>query len=312
MDTRRTRISGVAKRMAPLLGLAAFAAALVMIQRLLSHVEPADLARQLGRTPRPALLSAAVMTAGSYLSLSGFDGLGVAYVGHRLAPARVMLISFIAHGVSHSAGFATLSGGAIRLRLYGAAGLSAAEIAAVIGFCGVTFAAGACTVAAVALLAEPTRLAALFVLPDGILRGLGGAAAAVVVAYVVWGASSPPPLRIFGRSVAVPGLPMALAQIIVAAVDLALAAGALYVLLPTDGRLSYAAFLGLYVMANLLGLLAHVPGGLGVFEAAVLAMTPAPAPAVLSALLLFRAVYNLLPLALAALCLLAFELSQGR
>ena len=312
MDPGRSGIGGVVKRMAPLLGLAAFAVALVMIHRLAGRMDLAELTRRLARTPRPALLSALALTVGSYLSLSGFDGLGVRYVGHRLAPGRVMLISFIAHGVSHSTGFATLSGGAIRLRLYGVAGLTASEIAAVIGFCGLTFAAGACAVAAVALLAEPTRLAALFALPDGILRGLGAVIAAMVAGYVLWGASSPRPLRIFGRHYAVPGPPMALAQIVVAAVDLALAAGALYVLLPAGGGISYAAFLGVYVVANLLGLLAHVPGGLGVFEAAVLALIPAPAPAVLSALLLFRAVYNLLPLALAALCLLAFELSQGR
>ena len=298
------------KRLAPLLGLGAFAAAVLVMHRMLGRMDPAEVLRQLARTPRAALGLAAVMTAGSYLSLSGFDAMGVAYVGHRLAIPRVLLISFTAHGVSHSTGFATLSGGAIRLRLYGAAGLSATEVAAVIAFCGLTFAVGACVVAATALLAEPGRLSSLFTVADWVLRSLGGVMATAAIGYVAWCASAPAPLVIGGRHYAVPRPKVACAQIVLAAIDLSLAAGTLYVLLPADGRISYAAFLGVYVMANLLGLLAHVPGGLGVFEASVLALLPPPAAPVLSALLLFRAIYNLVPLALAALLLLVFELSQ--
>lgn len=312
MTAGSARLSGILKRLAPCLAIAAFAAALVMIHRMLGRLDLADLAGQLLETRRSSLIYAILFTAGSYFSLSGFDGLGVAYVGHRLPPAKVILISFIAHGVSHSAGFATLSGGAIRLRLYGAAGFSPVEVATVIGFCGVTFGVGACVVAAVALLAEPQRLSTLFALPDGALRAVGALLAALVAGYVAWGALSPRYFTIFGRAYAVPRPGLALMQIIVATADLSLAAATLHVLLPSGGNSSYAAFLGVYVIANLAGLLAHVPGGLGVFEAAVLALTPAPGATVLGALLLFRAVYNILPLVLAALLLLAFELSQPR
>ena len=65
---------------------------------------------------------------------------------------------------------------------------------------------------------------------------LAALVAAVVVAYVAWGASSPPPLRLFGRRYAVPGLSTALAQIVVAAFDLALAALCLLAFELSQGR----------------------------------------------------------------------------
>jgi glycosyltransferase 2 family protein len=58
----------------------------------------------------------------------------------------------------------------------------------------------------------------------------------------------------------------------------------------------------------------HVPGGLGVVEAVYLgALGPrASAAALLAALLAFRALYYLVPLALAAALHLAFELAARR
>ncbi len=300
-----------AQRLAPLLSLVIFATALLLLHHLLRRIHLSDVARQVGQTPPRSLWSALFLTGASYLALAGFDGLGAHYIGRRLSAGRILLISFVSHAVSHTAGFATLTGGAIRYRLYSAVGLSAAEVAGVVAFCSLTFGLGACSLAALALLAEPTLLSSVLRFPAGLLRALGAFLAVAVGGYVLWGALSPRPLSIFGRSYAVPRPHTAGLQIAVAASDLALAAAALFVLLPEALRPSYPAFLGAYVVANLLGLLAHVPGGLGVFDAAILVLTPgAPPDVVLGALLLFRCLYQLLPLSLAALLLLGYELLE--
>jgi phosphatidylglycerol lysyltransferase len=288
-----------------------FAAALAVLHHVFSRFHFSEVTDQLRRIPAQDVQWAVGLTASSYLALAGFDGLGAHYIGRPLSPARILLISFVSHAVSHSAGFATLTGGAVRLRMYSAAGLSPGEVAAVVAFCGLTFGLGASGLAALALLVEPSLLSNVLTLPSAALRGLGGVLAVAVTAYVAWSATARRPIRLFRRDYPVPPPHLALLQIMVAATDLALASAALYVLLPAATRPDYPAFLGAYVVANLLGLLAHVPGGIGVFDATILVLTPgAPPSAVLGALLLFRLFYNLLPLSLAALLLAVFEIIE--
>ncbi len=98
---------------------------------------------------------------------------------------------------------------------------------------------------------------------------------------------------------------MTLLQLAVAAVDLCIAAGCLYVLVSHDLTEGYWEFLGMYLLAVVVVIITHVPGGLGVFELVVLTLAvPQSAPAMVAALLVFRIIYYLLPL-LAAVLLLA-------
>ena len=96
-----------------------------------------------------------------------------------------------------------------------------------------------------------------------------------------------------------------MAQIAVAVVDWVVAASVLYVLLPPRAELSFLPFVALFVVAQLAGVSSHVPGGLGVFETVVLFASSghAPAPDIVGALLVYRAIYYLCPLAVATLML---------
>ena len=69
-------------------------------------------------------------------------------------------------------------------------------------------------------------------------------------------------------------------------------------LLPPSA-LSFLQFLGAFLMAILLGMASHVPGGVGVFEGLmVLLLKPyLTSGQLLPALVVYRAVYYLLPLA---------------
>lgn len=88
---------------------------------------------------------------------------------------------------------------------------------------------------------------------------------------------------------------------------LAAAATVLYLLLPEAPP--FGAFVLVYLLALAAGVLSHVPGGVGVFEAILLAafadqLGAAPLAA---ALLLYRLIYVVLPLLLACVLLLANE-----
>ena len=74
-----------------------------------------------------------------------------------------------------------------------------------------------------------------------------------------------------------PGVHVVLIQIGLATLDILAAATALWVLLPGAGT-SFIAFAAVYAAALALGVLSHVPGGLGVFEVAILYVIGNKAP----------------------------------
>lgn len=281
--------------------LAVFGAAIYALYRSLHEFQLADILHGATQVAPAAVALSILATAGSYLALSGFDWLALRYINRELFVGRIVLASFISHGISHSTGFGALAGGAIRYRFYSAVGLSVMDVATVVLFCGLTFILGASTLAAVALAIEPEAFARLLSLPAGWVRMGAIAAAVAIAAYIVLGGLMRRPWRLFSRSLMMPRPKTALAQVLVAGLDLCCAAAALFLLLPAAADVSYPAFAGVYVLAILAGLIAHVPGGLGVFETTVMVLVPgAPADTMFGALLVFRAVYFLLPLLLAA------------
>ncbi|WP_054056651.1 bifunctional lysylphosphatidylglycerol flippase/synthetase MprF, partial [Pseudomonas asplenii] len=95
--------------------------------------------------------------------------------------------------------------------------------------------------------------------------------------------------------------------LVITALDVAAAATVLYLLLPEAPP--FGAFLLVYLLALAAGVLSHVPGGVGVFEAILLAAftNELGAAPLAAALLLYRLIYVLLPLLLACLALLSTE-----
>ena len=103
-------------------------------------------------------------------------------------------------------------------------------------------------------------------------------------------------------------------QYLLGMIDVAGAAGILWMFLPETVGLSYLAFLPIYVLCIFAALASNVPAGLGVFESVLLTLLPhVPPVQLLGAMLLYRCVYEVLPLALAVLGLAAGELlGKGR
>lgn len=288
-----------------------FLLALVVLHRALGRVDPDQVLATAAGYSAPPLVGALLLALASYIALGGFDWLGLHHIRRPLPVASTLLISFVSHAVSHNAGFAVLTGGSVRLRMYSTFGLGIADVGGIVAFAGLSFALGVCTLASTAFILEGERLAPLLHLPAELITGLGAAGFLLLAAYFTWTALARHPFAIGRWRLATPSLPLALGQVAVAATDLALVAGTLYLLLPMEGTgISYPAFVGLYVVATTIGTLSHVPGGLGVFEGALTLLVPAAAADILAALLVFRVFYNLVPLVLAAMVLAVFELVQ--
>jgi phosphatidylglycerol lysyltransferase len=83
----------------------------------------------------------------------------------------------------------------------------------------------------------------------------------------------------------------------------------LYVLLPSGHGLGFLVFMGIFLLAQFAGLVSHVPGGLGVVESIlVVLLKPYLATSLLvGSLIVYRAVYYLLPFGVAVLLLAGYE-----
>ena len=149
-------------------------------------------------------------------------------------------------------------------------------------------------------------------LPRAATIALAAGCLAIVVLYATVGFARKKPFHLFGRELQVPRPGFALMQIVVSGIDWIMVASVLFVLLPHKDGFTFPTFLGVFVLAYLLGTLSNVPGGLGVFESIVLvSLTPqVPAEAVFSSLLVYRGVYNLLPLAVGGTTFLVMEFTR--
>ncbi len=86
------------------------------------------------------------------------------------------------------------------------------------------------------------------------------------------------------------------------------ATGIIYFALPEAGNPGFMVILGIFLASFSAALVSNAPGGLGVFELLFLKALPAmPSVKVLTALLVFRLFYLLIPLVFAIFVVIVFE-----
>lgn len=294
-------ISTRGRALAALVSLALFVAALwVLRDELRAHTAAAVL-HELLSLPRASLALSLACTALGYLALTGHDVVALRHLGRSLPYTRVAFAAFIAFAFANNLPLAIVTGATVRLRLYGDRGLSAAETAELVGFNTVTYLVGLLACAGVAVTFQPALAPGLLRVPLHSGRPIGVVALAVVLGYLAWSAGRRRPLRVGRRMLAPPTLHEALAQVLVSSLDWVLSGLALYCLLPRP--LPFLSFFVVFLLAQLAALIAQVPGGLGIIEAVVVwSLGPsAGTPAVVGAVLAYRAIYFVLPLILATL-----------
>ncbi len=298
------------------LTLLLFGLALVACYHLLGEVDPQALRGALGEVPGTALAGAFAATAVGFLALLGYEWSAARYAGVRLPVGSLALGGFSAFAIGNAIGFSMLSGGSVRYRLYARQGAGAADVARMSVFASLSLGCVLPVLAAIAALVDLPDAAAALRLSEPVLATLA------IVVLVVPGSlllamrryrlsERPNPdsllIGVGRRTLRLPGLRLALLQLAITALDVSAAAAVLYLLLPEAPP--FGAFLAVYLLALAAGVLSHVPGGVGVFEAVLLAAfagTLGSAP-LAAALLLYRLIYVLLPLLLACLLLLLNE-----
>jgi glycosyltransferase 2 family protein len=283
------------QRLAPVLVVAVLGLAAALLYNALRRYSLIEIAEAMRAIPLRHLLLAGCFAAASYLCLTGFDFLATRYAGHRLPYRRVALTSFVSLSIGHTLGFAALSTGAIRYRFYARYGLALGDIAKVILFCGLTVGLGITALGGAALLLAPALAAETTGIPPQALRVLGAGCVAVALGYLGLAAVLRRPLRIRGWSIAMPTPRLAAAQLVIGPLNFACVAACLHQVLSAAAELSYLKVAAVYVVGLVTALISHVPGGLGVLESVVLFLLGGE---LIGALLMFRAIYFLVPLCL--------------
>ncbi|MBK1657633.1 lysylphosphatidylglycerol synthase domain-containing protein [Paracraurococcus ruber] len=295
-------------------GVALLAGAIYVVQKEFRDLSVADIRKAMDAIPPVALWLAAGWTVLAYLVLAIYDKLGSIYAGRPVSWPKSFLASFCGYSLAHNLGFAAVSGAAVRYRLYSAWGLTPLEIAKVVGFTSLTFGLGGMALGGLVLVFEPEVVPWFGShVPRWVLQACALPLWGIVGTYIVLSRFKQH-IRVFGHQLDLPGPRMALMQTALATVDVAVTAAIFYTLLPAAEGLTFLRFLGIYLASYTAGIAAHVPGGLGVFDGAILiGLQPyMPAPEVIGALLVFRLYYYIVPLFISGALFVGFELGQRR
>ena len=297
-------------RLGVVLSVAIIAIAAIVLYRILRTINAGEVMEAVVTTDWHDIALAALFVAGGNFTLTFYDLFALRTIGRTDVPYwGAALAGFTSYSVGHNVGASVLTGGAVRYRVYSAWGLSAIEVAKICFVAGLTFWLGNATVLGLGIAYAPLAASAIDQLPAWLNR-LGALLILLVLAlYVSWVWRKP---RIVGRegwSVALPGGPLTLLQIGIGIIDLGFCALAMYMLVPEEPNIGFVTLAVIFVSATLLGFASHAPGGIGVFDAAMLvALWQFDKEDVLAGLLLFRLLYYIVPFAISLLILGAREI----
>lgn len=288
------------KRYGPiLLAGVLFAMGIYALVHLLRPVHPGEIMAQVRAMPGSSLALAFGATAIAYAALVCYDWFGLRFIRRELPGSVVALGGFLAFAFGNTIGVSAISGGAVRYRLYAAVGLSAMEVAAVSAYVAMALGTGLTLVGLGALAIHPHAIAHYLPYAPGTIRLAAAGALVGTLAVILTVSIRQSNLHLFRVTMHMPPPRDLLGQAVVTLIDIAAASFALWILLPA-GKPDFATFLAVYSAAIMIGVLSHVPGGVGVFETVVLGVMPAAVPVseAAAALLLFRLIYYLVPFAL--------------
>ena len=284
---------------------------LVALHHALHDISYRGLMDSLAATRGTMIAAAVAATATSFIVALANDFLALRYARAGSPIVSTMLASFCGYALGNFIGFTLLSGGAVRYRFYAAAGVSRVKITRVAVFIAAAFGVGAATTIGLGLALRSREIANLCGFPYELVGLIAALILAMATALLVGCALRRQKIRLGPMMIELPSLGLVLVQMIVTIADIVIASSVLWLLLP-QSSIDFPTFVVIYTVALSVGFISHAPGGIGVFEAVVLYAVGALSPpnAVLGALVVYRAIYFLLPFTIAALLVAAIELRR--
>jgi uncharacterized membrane protein YbhN (UPF0104 family) len=304
----RARRGSIWQMLAIALSLAIAAFSIYVLGHAVSAVSLSALRQAIAATSAEQILAAVLLTVVSFVALTGYDGLALRQLTAQVRYKTTALASFTSYAISFTLGFPLITAGTVRYWIYSQAGLTASKVASLTAIAGVTFWFGMVFVLGAGLAFHATAISAINHFYPLVNVLIGVVVLGAILAYLVWVTIGRRDVCVKGFRLELPGLGLTLGQIVLGVIDQCAAAGVLYVLLPSHAELDFFAFAATYAFACILGVASNAPGGIGVFEAAMLKAVPvASYEALLASLVLFRVIYYLVPFLFALAFLGAHE-----
>lgn len=257
---------------------------------------------------KPGTLAIGLLLAlASYLVFASYDLLARAYTGHQLPARQVLPVAFVCYAFNLN--FTTWVGGvALRYRLYGRLGLDTPTITRILTLGLLTNWMGYLLLAGCVFALGFVKLPDTWAVGATGLRLIGVLMVAVAVGYLLACAfAKRRTWHLRGHELTLPSIRLALCQVALGASNWALMAALIHWLLP--GNLFYPSVLGVLLISCVAGVVAHIPAGLGVLETVFLALLHGQLGqgSLVAALLGYRTLYYLIPLAVAVMTYLVLE-----
>ncbi len=307
------RIPKLKSLLSYLLPVIIFSLALWTLDRQVHHLHSMYIIKSIASTPLSHIGLALFLTFLSYLALTGYDYLAVRHINHPIPYKQTAKASFISTSISYSIGFNVLTGSSLRYRLYSRNGLDLRQIWEIIVFCIFTFWIGFCFVGGLLFTFYPVKLSD-YAPEIPVPLNIVGILLLLFVAVYFFFSFRKQSLKMKGYQIRIPEPKIAFLQLALSSIDYLLSGSIVYFLLPSNPQLTLLHVLVFFALAQVIGLISTVPGGLGVFETLMLFMLEPyfGTVEIIRPLLLFRFIYYFVPFLLGLIALIFDEFEERK
>lgn len=302
------------KKLTPFISLLLFVIALGVVDHEIANYGWQSVISDLFSTPLATLEQMFFMGVFGYVTLSLCEWIAVKYSGEQLPYRFILFGSFLSNAISHNIGSSLIFGGGIRYRYYTEWGLTKSAVAKITAFGSISYFLSAFTLLFIAVVASSQSVTLNTMLANGPLKVLLILGICIILGWLILSAFNERQFKIGSFKISPPSTRIAIQQITVGTIDLAIAAIVLYIPILNFADISFSEFLIYYIVAQLIGLVSQVPGGIGIFESSFLLLVDnkLPPESLLSALIIYRIVYYIVPLLLAGVFMVFYETKSHR
>lgn len=283
----------------------------VLLFTVMKNIEWQEVKHALQAYELKTLLLAGAVAALSLTVFSSYDLLARHFAEHNLPTRQVLPLAFVC--CVFTLNLAWIGGMASRFRLYSRLGLDTVTVTKIISANVITNWLGYIVLAGIIFSVGLLDLPANWKIGTAALQIIGVVLLIIAVSYfLACRLSKRREFHIFKQTFTLPTFKFALMQAGLAAFNWSLMGLIVYILLL--GKVSYPTVLGILLISSIAGVITHIPAGIGVIETVFIAMLQHQLSkgTILAALIGYRAVYFLIPLALATAIYIVLELSAKK
>lgn len=297
------------KKLTPLISLALFVVAAIAVHYQIADYGWHNVIKDLFNSPGETLEQMLLMSVFGYIILSVSELIAIKYTQEKLDYKYILFGSFLSSAISHNVGSSLISGGSIRYRFYRDWGLTKSAIAKITAFSTISYFLSAFTLLFIAVMASSNTMSLNAMLANGPLKILLIVGSCLVGGWLLLSGFNKRYFQIGSIKIFPPTPNIALQQIVVGSIELVIAGIVLYIPLLNIADISFSEFLIYYLVAQLIGLVSQVPGGIGIFEISFMQLLgdKFPSEKLLTALIIYRIIYYIVPLIIAGILLVMYE-----